>query len=106
MATKGNGPKLDRKVVKTLLHKLSTDDDFRDLFQSDPHAAIVQAGWTPPADAAPTDDAQSLSGGSCLSMSAGATLASKEDIAAQQGALEEAMSLPFSFACPAALLAK
>jgi putative modified peptide len=100
----GKGPKLDRKVVNKLLDKLSTDDKFRDLFQSDPHAALVEAGWTPPEDAQRTDDMATLSGGSCLSMTSGATLASKESIAAQRDSLESALTLPFQFACPAALM--
>ena len=100
----GKGPKLDRKVVNKLLDKLSTDDDFRALFQDDPHAALVEAGWTPPEDTQGTDDMATLSGSGCLTMASGATLASKEDIAAQRDTLESALTLPFQFACPAALM--
>jgi len=102
MAGKGKGPQraLDRKVVNKLLDKLSTDDDFRTLFQADPHAALVEAGWEPTADEAGSSDEElrSLSGSSCLAMTDGATLAPKEDITAQRTTLEQSLgSLPFSF---------
>jgi putative modified peptide len=37
-----------RDVADKLLDKLSHDDDFRDLFQSDPHAALAQVGHVTP----------------------------------------------------------
>lgn len=36
------------EVVDLLLEKLSTDDDFRELFQSDPRAALQQIGHETP----------------------------------------------------------
>lgn len=53
MATKKTGvraPALDPKVADKLLDKLSTDNDFRRLFKSDPAAALVKVGH--PKDAA------------------------------------------------------
>ena len=53
MATKktaGRTPALDPKVADKLLDKLSTDNDFRRLFKSDPAAALVKVGH--PKDAA------------------------------------------------------
>ena len=47
MATKKTGvraPALDPKVADKLLDKLSTDNDFRRLFKSDPAAAL----WSSP----------------------------------------------------------
>ena len=107
MATKKGGPTepLHPKVVKTLLDRLSTDDDFRDLFQSNAHAALVEAGYTAPASAAsslaPVDEA-ALSGGSCL-MKSGATLASKDSIKAARPQLESALSAIVNFDAPRAL---
>ena len=53
MATKktaGRTPALDPKVADKLLDKLSTDNEFRRLFKSDPAAALVKVGH--PKDAA------------------------------------------------------
>ncbi len=36
--------KLSPKTVDTLLDKLSSDDDFRELFQNDPRQALADAG--------------------------------------------------------------
>ena len=49
MATKktgasGKAAPLDPKVAGKLLDKLSTDNEFRRLFKSDPRAALIQAG--------------------------------------------------------------
>jgi putative modified peptide len=109
MATKKGGPTepLHPKVVKTLLDRLSTDDAFRDLFQNDAHAALVEAGWEAPASAAaglaPTDHAQ-LSGGSCLQLKDGAQLASKEQISQQRSKLEESLHAVVNFYAPQALI--
>jgi putative modified peptide len=105
MVGKGNGPKLDRKTVNSLLDKLSTDDDFRALFESDPESALAELGWQPSSD----DDAARTSlvaagGGACL-MKAGSSLASKEAIAADRAALADSLALPFQFKPPAGLLA-
>ena len=105
--TKGNGPKhpLDKKVVHKLLDLLSTDDAFRELFQQDAHAALVQAGWTPPADAEPDADMTALSSGSCLQLRDGATLASKEQITQERVKLEQSLNAVVNFFCPQELQA-
>jgi putative modified peptide len=110
---KGPGPTepLDPKVVRTLLDRLSTDDDFRDLFQADPHAALVEAGWKRTAGheaaaslAAPIEDA-ALSGGNCLRLADGVQLASKEKISAQRGKLEKSLSGIVNYGAPMELQA-
>lgn len=54
MATKKISSKtaapLDSKVADRLLDLLSTDNEFRRLFKKDPQAALVKAGWKPPAE--------------------------------------------------------
>src|SRR5688572_14293959 len=98
---------LEAKVVKKLLHKLSTDDNFRALFERNPHAALVEAGWEPAPDDSGTEAEMAvISGGSCLTMTDGATLASKEEIAARSATLEAELSVPFGFFCPAGLQAR
>lgn len=113
MATKqGQGPEepLDPKVVKKLLDMLSTDDEFRELFRKDAHAALVQAGYTPPArttlktTAAPID-AAALSGGACLQLAPGVALASKEQIVAERTKLEQSLNAVVNYACPKELQA-
>jgi putative modified peptide len=102
---KGPGPTepLHPKVVKNLLDRLSTDDDFRDLFQRDAHAALVEAGWTE-ADSAAAGlapaEASARSGGSCLQLASGTTLASKEKIASQRQKLERSLNAVVNYAVP------
>lgn len=104
---KGNPPaSLDPKVVRKLLDLLSSDDNFRSLFQKDAHAALVQAGYSPASDSnlKSMDSEPSMqSGGSCLQLKDGATLASKEQVAAERAKLETALSGIQSFLCPAEL---
>ena len=70
--------KFSVEVADKLLEKLSTDDDFRDLFEKNPRAALKQLGHdTPPGDRGakdrdPVAALEHLRGG----------LASKETIAA------------------------
>lgn len=106
MATKGNGPApLDPKVIKTLLDLLSTDDDFRSLFQKDASAALRQAGYTPPStEGMKTGLAASASAGNCLQMQATDSLASKADIARERAKLESTLAMIQGFMCPAELL--
>ncbi len=90
---KGPSPApLRPQVVNKLLDLLSSDDDFRDLFQRDAHAALVRAGYEPPADADPAQAAV-LSGGSCMQLAASDKLASKEKIARDRQKLEHSLSL-------------
>lgn len=93
MATKkGASPApLDPNVTKKLLDKLSTDDDFRSLFQSDAHAALAQCGYEAAEGAS--------SAGDCLQLKAGASLASKAKIAGDRAKLEGALKVPVSFMC-------
>jgi putative modified peptide len=106
MATKGNGPApLDQKVIKTLLDRLTTDDDFRELFQRDASAALAEAGHrAPAADAMRTGLTAAPTAGGCLQMQDGAVLASKEAIAAQRAKLESTLAMIQGFMCPPELL--
>jgi putative modified peptide len=86
---KGPGPApLHPDVANRVLDLLSTDDDFRSLFQRDPHAALVQAGHVA---------GDGPSGGECLQLAPGETLASKEQIAQDREKLQRVMGVPFSF---------
>lgn len=106
MATKGNGPApLDPKVIKTLLDRLTTDDDFRELFQRDAGAALREAGHRPPAaDSMRTGLTATASAGNCLQMASGQSLASKEAIAADRAKLESTLGMIQGFICPVELL--
>jgi putative modified peptide len=83
---------LHPNVARKLLDLLSSDDDFRDLFQRDAHAALVQAGYAAPAGTDPSI-ASALSGGDCIQLDSGATLASKEQIAQDRTKLERSLSM-------------
>lgn len=83
---------LHPNVARKLLDLLSSDDDFRDLFKRDAHAALVQAGYVPPHGSDPTQ-AAALSGGACMQLSPSDTLASKETIAQDRQKLEESLNL-------------
>ena len=84
---------LHPKVVATLLDRLSDENEkeFRELFQRDPQAALVEAGYTEP--------------GACLQLKDGATLASPEKIRAERQRLEQSLSsiFGFTFDCPSGL---
>ena|SRR5690349_12753761 len=95
--TNGKGPPpapLHPRVARKLLDLLSTDDDFRDLFKRDAHAALVQAGYEPPAGTAATAEA---SGGKCMQLSGTERLASKERIRRDRLKLEESLAMVQSF---------
>lgn len=106
---KGNPPAaLEPQVVKKLLDLLSSDDDFRDLFQRDADAALVQAGHVAPAGNAlksTMTESMAPSAGSCLQMMAGASLASKEAIMQERAKLEQTLNAIQHFDCPAELQA-
>jgi len=94
---KGQPPApLHPHVAKKLLDLLSTDDEFRDLFKRDAHAALVQAGYGAPEGSDPLL-ASSVSGGDCMQLGAGDELASKEQIAQDRIKLESSLSLIQSF---------
>lgn len=81
-----------REVADKLLDKLSHDDEFRGLFQSDPRAALAQLGHD--TDAADVGKA----GSDPLMCFTGGTLASKEDIRKARSTLQEQLSsAPFSY---------
>lgn len=95
--TNGKGPPpapLHPRVIRKLLDLLSTDDDFRDLFKRDAHAALVQAGYEPPAG---TESTAEASGGECMQLSGTEQLASKERIARDRVKLEESLGMVQSF---------
>lgn len=103
---KGPAPApLHPNVARKLLDLLSTDDDFRALFQRDAHAALVKAGYEAPAG---TDSlkAAASSGGQCMQLAPGTKLASKEQIKTDRAKLEKAMSLIQSFEPLAGLTAE
>ncbi len=87
--------KLPPHVVDTLLDKLSSDDDFRDLFQRDPGEALETLGYAPNTDAVMgfTEDVKPASAGPCLSVD---KLASKEAIAAARARLRIELMAPLS----------
>ena len=106
---KGNPPApLEPQVVKRLLDLLSTDDDFRGLFERDAAAALAQVGYSQPATSALS---ASLSGesqnsaGACLQLEGGASLASKESILQERAKLEKALNAVQHFTCPPELQA-
>lgn len=82
------------EVVDKLLDKLSSDDDFRDLFQKNPRAALRQVGYDTP------EKARDLRGADpvvcCYNLHG---LASKETIRASRDKLRE----QFSSALPQAI---
>lgn len=68
---------LHPRLVKRLLDKLETDNNFRAQFQASPEQALSSLGYTDSA--------------SCLTLKSGATLASPEQIKAQREKLEESL---------------
>lgn len=82
---------LHQDVIKTLLDRLTDDQDFRDLFQRNPSAALSAAGY--------------VSAGECLRLAEGTSLASPDKIKDGRAKLEAALSAPFSFQCPVGLKA-
>lgn len=81
---------LHPRVAKRLLDLLSTDDDFRDLFQRDAHAALVHAGYEAPAGAESTPE---ISGGACMQLSGSEQLASKDEISRDRAKLESSLAM-------------
>lgn len=100
---KKKGPRpapLEPKVVKKLLDKLSTDNEFRRLFKKDAHAALSKVGYKVPAGAA--------SVGACMQMTSTDRIAPKANIIRDREKLSENLAaLPFSFnfMCPRELSA-
>jgi putative modified peptide len=72
---------LSEDTVDSLLDKLSSDDDFRGLFQKDPRAALAAVGHKPALDTSVKEGAWM-----CMSVS---QLASKEAIKASRDSLRK-----------------
>jgi len=89
-------PPLGAKVVDRLLDLLSTDDAFRALFVSDTYAALLQAGYEPPAGA----DENTVNPALCIYTP---NLASKEKIARERGKLTRTLNGIVNYSCPAEL---
>jgi putative modified peptide len=107
---KGPGPTeaLDPKVVRTLLDRLSDDDDFRALFKRNAHAALVEAGWKAPDSegaALAASDHATMSGGNCLQLAAGTQLASKDKIKQERSKLEQTLNAIVNYGAPMELQA-
>lgn len=93
MAT-GKGPKpapLDPKVVKKLLDRLSTDNEFRRLFKKDAGAALAQVGYKLATGAA--------SAGGCLQLKTTDRIAPKAKIARDRAKLENTLHSIVNFDC-------
>jgi putative modified peptide len=73
--------KLSEQTVDTLLNKLSSDDDFRELFQKDPREALNAAGHIDTAGNTISDEE--------LAGMQSQTLASKNDITASRNVLRK-----------------
>ena len=97
MSSKGTPPPaLKPHVARKLLDLLSSDDGFRDLFQRDAHAALVEPGYEAPPGAEGTPE---TSGGRCMQLSSTEKLASKEQIARDRVKLEKSLALVQQFLC-------
>lgn len=83
-------------VTRKLLDLLSTDDDFRELFKRDAHAALVQAGYVPPHGSDPLA-ASALSGGACMQLAPSQELASKEQLQQDRLKIEESLNMVQDF---------
>lgn len=73
--------KLSAELVAELLEKLSSDDDFRAIFEKSPAAALAKLGYSP--------REASASAALCLQV---VSLASKEQIRASRAELQSALS--------------
>lgn len=105
-SNKGNGPApLDPKIVSKLLDLLSTDDEFRQLFQRDAAVALAKVGYKPSQGAGDMKVGltAAASSGSCLQMAATDSLASKDQIIEQRAKLEASLNAIHGFTCPAEL---
>lgn len=87
MATEGKIPPsgLHPQLVKALLDNLESNDDFRKQFQASPEQALRSLGYTDP--------------WACMSLKAGQTLASPEQIRAQRAKLEAAVTGVQQYEC-------
>jgi len=84
-------PKMDSKMVKKLLDGLTRDAGFRKKFQEDAAGTLASIGYVEPTEA------DAVSAGTCLQMTAEQTLASPEEIEADREKIEASMAIPFGF---------
>ena len=77
---------LHPQLVTRLLDNLESNDDFRTLFQQSPERALRSIGYTDPWE--------------CMSLAAGAKLATPQQIKEQRAKLEETMVGVQGFLCP------
>lgn len=91
MANDKKHPKMEKHVVKKLLDGLTKDHGFRKKFQEDPAGTLASIGYE-----APTEEG-AISAGQCLTLQAGETLASAEEIEADREKIENSMSGIFGF---------
>jgi putative modified peptide len=84
--------KFSPEVADRLLDKLSTDDDFRDLFEKNPGAALRQVGHETAAEHAGVRGSDPAM---CANLKGG--LASKEDIRAGRETMKAALTSPLSY---------
>lgn len=81
------------EVADALLDKLSTDDNFRALFEKDPAAAMASIGHRPPSSTDKASLAASADPVLCCNLKAG-KLADKETIKAGRNKLRAALMRP------------
>ena len=81
------------KVVDALLDKLSSDDDFRDLFQKDPREALRRVGHETP------EQSVDVAGSDPVLCCHSKSLASKEQLRASRDQLRQQMLIfnPFMY---------
>ncbi|MFC3552402.1 NHLP-related RiPP peptide [Lysobacter cavernae] len=80
---------LETDVADKLLDLLSSDDDFRDLFQRDPTAALAQAGHVPALDLMASGGDYSSNAFACMTT---VEIASKEQIGGARDTLRETLT--------------
>lgn len=99
MATR-KGPKpapLDPKIIKKLLDKLATDNEFRRLFKKDAGAALAKVGYKLEAGA--------TSAQGCMQLTATDRIAPKDKIVRDRAKLEQALNSVVNFDCAKAFSA-
>lgn len=94
---KGPGPApLEPKVIKKLLDKLSTDNEFRRLFKKDATAALAKVGCKPPKGPPfpPPGPPEQIppTCGQCMQMKSMDRIASKAQITRDRAKLEKSLN--------------
>lgn len=93
MATR-KGPKpapLDPKVIKKLLDKLATDNEFRRLFKKDAGAALAKVGYKLEAGATSAEE--------CMQLAGTDRIAPKDKIVRDRAKLEKSLNSVVNFSC-------